>query len=57
MDNEDSDDRFMVEEAEHVTQKKGWFISSLVYKNIYNVFRIYQTDVRKKPLTMYSIYL
>ena len=37
----------MVEEAENVTEKKGWFISSLVYKNKYKVFRIYQTDICK----------
>ena len=56
IDNEDPNDRFMVEEAENVTEKKGWYFSFLVYKNKYKVFRIYQTDIRKNPLTMCSIY-
>ena len=34
----------MVEEAENVTQKKGWFFSSLVCKNNYNIFQIDETD-------------
>jgi hypothetical protein len=44
IDNEDPNDRFMVAESENVTQKKGWFFSSLVCKNKYNIFKIDETD-------------
>ena len=44
IDNEDPNDRFVVPESEHVTQKKGWFFPSLVCKNKYNIFKIDETD-------------
>jgi hypothetical protein len=34
----------MVAESENDTQKKGWFFSSLVCKNKYNIFKIDETD-------------
>lgn len=44
IDNEDLSGRFVVAESENVAQKKGWFFSSLVCKNKYNIFKIDETD-------------
>lgn len=50
IDNEDPNDRFMVGEADNVTENKGWCFSSLLFKYKYNVSSIYQTDIRKKVI-------